>query len=64
MRILLFLDILSEIFQLVFQLGLLTRKYVVPALVFAYVAAERYVYPAFLIPGNYLMVRRMRLAAS
>ena len=64
MRILLFLDILSEIFQLVFELGLFTRKHVVPALVFAYVAAERYVYPAFLIPGNYLMVRRMRLAAS
>ena len=64
MRILLFLDILSEIFQLVFELGLFTRKHVIPAAVYLYVAAERYVYPAFLIPGIYLMVRRMRLAAS
>ena len=56
------LDILAEAFHLVFQLGLLTRKYVVPAAVYLYVAAERYVYPAFLIPGNYMMVRRMRLA--
>ena len=62
MTILFVLDFLAEVFHLVFQLGLLTRKYVVPAFVFAYVAAERYVYPAFLIPGNYLMVRRMRLA--
>ena len=64
MRILLFLDILSEIFQLVFELGLFTRKHVVPALVFAYVAIQHYVVPAFLIPQNYLMVRRMRLAGS
>lgn len=64
MTILFFLDFLAEVFHLVFQIGLLTRKYIVPALVFAYVAAEQYIYPALLIPGNYLMVRRMRLAAS
>ena len=64
MFILFILDFLAEVFHLVFQIGILTRKYIVPAAVYLYVAAERYVYPAFLIPGNYLMVRRMRLAAS
>ena len=56
------LDIFAELLHLVFQVGLLTRKYIVPAAVYLYVAAERYIYPLFLIPGNYLMVRRMRLA--
>ena len=56
------LDIFAELIHLVFQLGLLTRKYVVPALVLAYVAAEHYVVPALSIPQNYLHVRRARLA--
>ena len=64
MALLHILNIFAELIHLVFQLGILTRQYIVPALVFAYVAAEQYIYPAFLIPGNYLMVRRMRLAAS
>ena len=58
------LDIFAELLHLVFQLGILTRKYIVPAAVYLYVAAERYIYPALLIPGNYMMVRRMRLATS
>ena len=64
MHLLFILDIFAELIHLVFDIGVFCRRHVVPALVFAYVAAERYVYPAFLIPGNYLMVRRMRLAAS
>ena len=62
MALLHILNIFAELFHLVFQLGLLTRQYLVPAAVYLYVAAERYIYPLFLIPGNYLMVRRMRLA--
>ena len=38
--ILYILDYLAEVIYLVFQLGILTRKYLVPAVVFAYVAAE------------------------
>ena len=64
MTILFILDFLAEVFHLVFQIGILTRKYLVPAGVYLYVGFEQYIYPLFLIPGNYLMVRRMRLAAS
>ena len=44
------LDIFAELIHLVFQLGLLTRKYVVPAIVYSYVVIEYYVVPAFSIP--------------
>ena len=40
MSLLYILDILAELIHLVFQLGVLTRKYGVPAAVFAYVAVE------------------------
>ena len=64
MHLLFILDIFAELIHLVFQLGLLTRKYVVPALVLAYVAAEHYVVPALSIPQNYLMVRQQRLSVA
>ena len=64
MYLLFILDFFAEVFHLIFQLGLLTRKYVVPALVFAYVAVEHYIVPAFSIPQNYLHVRRARLLAE
>ena len=64
LKTLAFLDILAELFHLVFQLGLLTRQYFVPAVVYAYVAAEYYVFPAFMIPVNYIKVRQARLALS
>ena len=35
------LDMFSELITLTFQAGQLTRKYVVPALVFTYVCGER-----------------------
>ena len=64
MKLLYILDILSELIQLVFQLGLLTRQYLIPAVVYVYVAAEYYVFPAFKIPYYYLQVRQQRLAHS
>ena len=40
MKFLYFLDILSELIQLVFELGFLTRKYLVSVLVLVYVGIE------------------------
>ena len=40
LRMFTFLDILAELIFLTYQLGLLTRKYLVPAVVFVYVAGE------------------------
>ena len=34
------MDILAELIFLTFQLGLLTRRYILPAVVFVYVAGE------------------------
>ena len=62
MSFLYFLDILAELFHLVFQVGLLFRRYIVPAVVYLYVAAEHYVFPAFMIPYYYVKVRQQRLA--
>ena len=64
MTLLYILDIFAELFHLVFQVGLLTRKYVVPAVVYLYVAAEHYVFPAFMIPYYYVKVRQQRLACA
>ena len=64
MKLLYILDILSELFQLVFEFGLFTRKYLVPAVVYVYVATEHYVIPAFKIPYFYFKVRQQRLALS
>ena len=60
--ILALLGTLSDLFELTYELGSVTRKYIVPAVVYCYVVLERYVVPAFRIPQNYLYVRRMRLA--
>ena len=64
MTLLYILDIFAELFHLVFQVGLLTRKYVVPAVVYLYVATEYYVFPAFMIPYYYVKVRQQRLACA
>ena len=60
--ILALLGTLSDLLELTYELGTVTRKYAVPAMVYCYVVTERYVVPAFRIPQNYLYVRRMRLA--
>ena len=64
MALLYTLDILAELIQLVFALGVFTRKYIVPAVVYLYVAAEHYVFPAFMIPYYYVQVRQQRLACA
>ena len=46
MTILFILDFLAEVFHLVFQIGILTRKYIVPAGVYLYVGIERYIVPS------------------
>jgi len=40
MKFLYFLNILAELIQLVFELGTLTRRYLVPCVVFVFVAIE------------------------
>ena len=55
------LDIFAELLHLVFDIGVYCRRYIVPAAVYLYVAAEYYIVPAFSIPQNYLHVRRQRL---
>ena len=64
MTILFILDFLAEVFHLVFQIGILTRKYLVPAGVYLYVGIERYIVPAFMIPYYYLKMRNHRLSLS
>ena len=64
MKFLYFLDIISELIQLVFEFGLFTRKHIVPAVVYLYVAAEHFVFPAFMIPYYFVKVRQERLAFS
>ena len=62
--ILYILDFFAELIHLVFQIGVLTRKYVVPAVVYLYVVIEHYVVPAFSIPYYYVKVRQQRLACA
>ena len=56
------LAFLADLIELTYDIGRFSRTHLLPALVYAYVVMERYVAPAFSIPANYLMVRRMRLA--
>ena len=58
------LAFLADLIELAYDLGSVTRTHVLPALVYGYVVMERYVAPAFTIPANYMMVRRMRLATQ
>ena len=62
MAFLTFLDILAEIIQLVFEIGVYTRKYIVPAIVYSYVVADYYLKPALNIPYYYGKVKELRLA--
>ena len=64
MKFLLFLDILSELIQLVFEIGVFTRKRIVPAVVYAVVWFEYYILPAVKIPYYYLQVRKERLSLA
>ena len=55
------LDIFAELIHLVFQLGVLSRQYLVPAVVYLYVAAEHYIAPSINIPAHYIQVRKQRI---
>ena len=46
MKTLLLLDYIAELLQLVFEFGLFSRKYIVPAIVYVWVFVEYYILPA------------------
>ena len=62
MKLLQSLDIFAELIHLIYQLGLLTRQYLVPAVVYVYVVFDYYITPAFTIPYYYEQVRQERLS--
>ena len=64
MSLLMILDFFAEVIHLVFQIGCISRKFVLPALVWSYCIVVHYVVPALTIPYYYLMVRRMRLEST
>ena len=64
MSLLMILDFFAEVIHLVFQIGLLTRQYLLPVVVFVYCVIVHYIAPALRIPYYYLMVRRMRLEST
>ena len=61
MNLLIILDWMAEIIHLVFDLGVFTRRHIIPALVYIYCVVDHYIVPAFSIPVNYWHVRRHRL---
>jgi len=61
MKLLQALNLLAELIHLVYQIGLLTRQYVVPVVVYAYCIITHYITPAFSIPKYYFQVRQQRL---
>ena len=64
MKLLQALDLFAELIHLVYQLGLLTRQYVVPVVVYVYVAIDYYIKPAFTIPYYYEQVKNRRLLVT
>ena len=62
MKLLSFLNIIAELLQLVYEVGVFTRTHVVPVVVYLYVVVERYIAPAFSIPYYYFKVREERLS--
>ena len=64
MKLLQALDLFAELIHLVYQIGLLTRQYVVPVCVYLYVVIDYYIKPAFTIPYYYEQVRNRRLSVQ
>ena len=56
------LDLFSEVIHLVFQVGVLTRKYLVPVVVYGYCIIVQYIVPTLMIPYYYIQVRNQRLS--
>ena len=61
MKLLQTLNLFAELIHLFYQLGLLTRQYLVPSVVYVYCILDYYVKPAILIPYYYQQVRQERL---
>lgn len=61
MKFLSFLNILAELIQLVFEIGVFTRQYFIPVCVYVYVWIEHYIAPTMMIPYYYFKVRKLRL---
>ena len=61
MKLLQALDLFAELIHLFYQLGLLTRQYLVPSVVYVYCILDYYIKPALSIPYYYLQVRQQRL---
>ena len=64
MKLLQALDLFAELIHLVYQIGLLTRQYLVPVAVYVYVAIDYYIKPAITIPYYYEQVRNRRLSVT
>jgi len=61
MKLLQTLNLFAELIHLFYQLGLLTRQYIFPSIVYVYCWAEWYILPALKIPYYYVKVREQRL---
>ena len=59
MKVLFVLDYIAELIQFVFELGVYTRKYVVPAIVFAFVFVEYYIVPTIRQVGKTVQTVRL-----
>ena len=64
MKLLQALDILAELILLTYQIGLLTRQYVVPVVVYFYCLLDYYIKPSLSIPYYYYQVRQQRLSLT
>ena len=62
MKLLQALDLFAELIHLVYQIGLLTRQYVVPVVVYVYCILDYYIKPSLSIPYYYVQVRQQRLS--
>ena len=62
MKLLQALDLFAELVLLIYQCGLLCRKYLLPVCVYVYCIITHYVIPALKIPYYYVKVREQRLS--
>ena len=62
MKLLQALDLFAELVLLIYQCGLLSRKYLVPAIVYLYCILDYYIKPSLSIPYYYVKVRQQRLS--
>ena len=53
MKLLQTLNLFAELIHLFYQLGLLTRQYLLPSIVYVYCWADYYIKPALSIPVSY-----------